>query len=307
MRLFWIILLGLPLTFQAQERVALVGGSASKASVAAVRDVNEEEVTRILDFELDGGIILVEAFIDQQPHTFVLDSGAPGLILNNFQSNGIKTSITGINGTMTAYDLILKNFSWADKHYPSIAATSMDLSRLESMTKRKISGLIGYDLLKDYELFLDYEKRVMQLQPHRVNIDEESVPLVRFPITFHEHLPVIEAEIAGQKLQLGLDTGAEINVLDQHISARIASAASDVVPYGKIYGVGNADVPSAQVRVSVTRIRRAAYREMNFVLTDLSGIMDRGMTKIDGILGFPFLSSCKFSIDFRKKEQKVWP
>lgn len=304
MPLLWIILLVLPLAAYTQERVAYVSGNWE---YNVLDETPEDNITRVLNFELDGGIILVEAFINQESHTFVLDSGAPGLILNNFQSDGPQSIIKGLNGSATAYDLTLHNFTWADIHYPAIPATSMDLSALETMTKRKISGLIGYELLKDYELFLDYENKVMQLQRRVENAPDDQRPLVRFPIRFQEHLPVIEAKIAGKKLQLGLDTGAEINVLDQRMSKKIATAASDQVPYGKIYGIGNAETPSARVRISVTHIRRAAYREMDFVLTDLSGIMDNGSSKIDGILGFPFLSSCKFSIDFRKKELKVWP
>jgi len=305
MRLLWIILLVIPFCAQAQERVAFVNGFGEKSG--ASEESSAENSTRVLDFELDGGIILVEAFIADESHIFVLDSGAPGLILNDFKSDGIPTQISGIKGTSIAYEMELKNFTWAGVTHASIAATSMDLSGLESMTKRKISGLIGYDLLKDYELFLDYEKQSMQLRRRIENSNDDSTPLVRFPISFQQHLPVIEAEIAGEKLQLGLDTGAEINILDQNISSRIASATSSSRPYGKIYGIGNKDVSSSKVRISVTRIRRAAYREMDFVLTDLSEIMDHNATKIDGILGFPFLSSCKFSIDFRKNELKVWP
>jgi len=82
--------------------------------------------------------------------------------------------------------------------------------------------------------------------------------------------------------------------------------ASDPQVYKKIYGVGNSEEPAQLIKVSVTKLEKAAYREMNYVLTDFTSILSGG-TDIDGILGFPFLSSCKFSIDFKTQELKVWP
>ena len=140
-----------------QERVAYL--------MDADRDKGDHtysfEGIKKVDFELDGGIILVEALLNNSTQTFVLDSGAPGLILNNYnkgkKKKKKKEQVTGINGTAQAYSVIIENFVWAGISYPKMEAISMDLSHLESITKRKISGLLGYDLIKDFEVFLDYE------------------------------------------------------------------------------------------------------------------------------------------------------
>jgi len=300
---FLFLFLAISSNLLGQERVAYVSGSEGEYVDYSPNFTGVKEVK----FELDGGIILVEALFNNSVETFVLDSGAPGLILNNFKHKGEKTVMTGINGSVDSYAVSVENFTWAGISYPKIEAISMDLSHLESITKRKISGLIGYELLKDFELLLDYNSNAIQLKTVGTSFRNTSTPLVSFPFSFENHLPVIEAIIGEKKLRLGLDTGAEINVLDKRLSAQIARVASDPKPYGKIYGVGEQQKPAQLVKVAVTRVQRAAYRQMNYVLTDFSRITNDGTTNIDGILGFPFLSSCKFSIDFKTQQLHVWP
>jgi len=300
---YLFLLLAISSNLLGQDRVAYVSGSKGENIDYSANFTGVKEVK----FELDGGIILVEALLNDSLQTFVLDSGAPGLILNNYKQTGEKAVMTGINGSVESYSVSVDNFVWAGISYPEIGAISMDLSHLESMTKRKISGLIGYELLKDFELLLDYNSNAIQVKTVGASFRNTSTPLVSFPFSFENHLPVIEAMIGKKKLRLGLDTGAEINVLDKRLSGQIAKVASDPKPYGKIYGVGDQQKPAQLVKVAVTRVQRAAYRQMNYVLTDFSKITNDGTTNIDGILGFPFLSSCKFSIDFKTKQLHVWP
>jgi len=284
-----------------QERVAYVGGSDWRK----VHPTHNFKEVKNVAFELDGGIILVEATLNQSVQTFILDSGAPGLILNNFEKKGKKELMTGINGTTEAYAVTVEDFSWAGIVYTKLEAISMDLSHLESMTKRKISGLIGYELLKDFELLLDYKAQAIQIKSVGVTSTNATAPLISFPLSFENHLPVIDVVINKEKLRLGLDTGAEINVLDDRLSSRIAKVTSRPESYHGIYGVGEQSQSAQLVKVAVTRVQRAAYRQMNYVLTDFSSITSD--INIDGILGYPFLSSCKFSIDFKTRQLHVWP
>jgi len=294
--LLFIFVLSSPMT--GQERVAYLSGEDRDHTLHSSTFTGIKEVK----FELDGGIILVEAVLNNELQTFILDSGAPGLVLNNFYKKGKKETISGINGAVDAYSVKIENFQWAGIIYSSLEAISMDLSHLESMTKRKISGLIGYDLLKDFELLLDYGSQAIQLKS--METINTAQPVISFPLSFENHLPVIEAVIGKEKLRLGLDTGAEINVLDDRLSTRIASVASNPQPYSKIYGVGEQKKTAHIVKVALTKVARAAYRQMEYVLTDFASI--NNATKIDGILGFPFLSSCKFSIDFKSQQLHVW-
>ena len=298
-----LLFLILSVPSKGQDRIAYVDGP-DRDKVGHI--VSFEGIKKI-DIELDGGIILVEATLNNTVQTFVLDSGAPGLVLNNyFHKKGKKEQMTGISGTAEAFAVMVEDFVWAGITYPKMEAISMDLSHLESMTKRKISGLIGYELIKDFEIFLDYEGKAIQIKSVGNYSKEKHHPLVSFPLSFENHLPVIKAKIGKENLRLGLDTGAEINVLDKRLSSQIAEMTSEPQVYRKIYGVGNNDEPAQLIKVSVTKLERATYREMNYVLTDFSSILSGG-TNIDGILGFPFLSSCKFSIDFKTQQLNVWP
>ena len=188
----------------AQERVAYANSNKEVNKEVSVDFMGVKQVS----FELDGGIILVEARLNNSLETFVLDSGSEGLILNNFVKKGKKTEITGINGTVEAFKVMVENFVWAEITYPKMEAISMDLSHLESLTKRKISGLIGYELIKNFEILIDYGAQAIQIKSlDGKYLDNTRKPLVSFPLTFDNHLPVIEAVIGKEKLRLGLDTG----------------------------------------------------------------------------------------------------
>lgn len=301
-----ILFLLLPLAAFSQDRLAYI----SKLNMEYRPAILETTKKHNIHFELDGGMILVQAEIDEEEHLFILDSGAPGLILNNFSKKGKKSKVSGIQGELNAYDVQVERFSWGGIDYSDINGISTDLSHLESLTNRKISGLIGYDLLKNYEVSVNYDQKNIEVERKTKSRTLESgseKPLAIFPISFWNHLPVINVKIGDEVLRLGLDTGAEINIIDQPILKKIESSIIQKQSHKKIYGLGHTNTKSTRIMVDRTRVKCLGFRQMEYVVTDLSGLeLDDEKKGIDGILGYPFLSSCHFSIDFENQVLKVW-
>lgn len=296
-----LLLFCLPFTLLSQNRLAFV----SKFGVDNTPEILTIDKSHEVGFELDGGMILVHATIDENEHTFILDSGAPGLILNNFSKKGTPSVISGLQGEMKAYDVLLNHFKWAGIHYVNVDGVSTDLSHLENLTNRKISGLIGYDLLKHYEVSVDYSTQKIQMHYKKEQIVDNHV-LAVFPLAFWHHLPVIKVKIADKICRFGLDTGAEMNVVDEKILADINSEISGQQSDKHVYGLGHTSTSSKRVTINETRYKCFNFRAMEYIVADLSNLnMGETDFKLDGILGYPFLSSCHFAIDFENNVLKM--
>ena len=80
--------------------------------------------------------------------------------------------------------------------------------------------MIGYDVLESFEIQFNYHERFITL----TNLDKEgnryetpghtSERLDSFPIDIGNYIPLLEVIIDGEPKLMGLDTGAEYNLLD---------------------------------------------------------------------------------------------
>ena len=111
----------------------------------------------IIPFKRANNLILIEASIDTLSGNFVLDTGAPGLILNktyfreSWSSNTFEaTNATGSSSAVSK--TIVRDFNINELHFSKINAEITELSHIENKRGVKILGLLGVNLFKDYEL-----------------------------------------------------------------------------------------------------------------------------------------------------------
>lgn len=88
----------------------------------------------------------------------------------------------------------------------------IDLSHLESELKEPLYGLIGHNQLSYFTFHIDYTNR--QLNLWRTFHKQNHIIKKEISFILHNHIPIIEIDIAGKKLKLGLDTGAGVNTFD---------------------------------------------------------------------------------------------
>jgi hypothetical protein len=184
-----------------------------------------------------GNLLLVEARVDSLVGNFILDFGAPYLVLNRTyfrdyetQRSGLQAS--GVDGGERAVERItVDRLEMETLHWLDVEADLANLGAIEDRRGVQILGLMGLDLFLDLAVTIDPLQSVLTLQ----RLDEAGAPVdpdawdgrspgMRTEIRVREKRILLEGRVAGKRLGFLLDTGAEANVLDNNNASKVLRA-----------------------------------------------------------------------------------
>lgn len=287
-------------SMMAQSAVAFMGKSSSSLSSPIIPDKTPAIV--YIPFALEGGMIFVDAEIEGEKASFILDTGAPGLVINEFGvglSDKEKIEVEGVQGSATVNEVEISSFQWAGLKHRQVSAYVMDMRAFEDLTGRNIKGLIGYEFFKDQELLIDYDNQMIRLT--RIDRMPSSNQVLATSVPFQKlaHLPIVKMKINGKVGFFGLDTGSEINIIHSRWKRKLKNKT---IRWNQILGVDGQCQQVERIPITDTRIGSQIMQEMEFHFVDLSTIEKEYGIRLDGILGFPFFSSNKVSIDFEAEQ-----
>ena len=282
----------------AQPSIALVGIPAGSRGN---RDVQFQESSS--SFEIKAGLVFVEAFLNGEAGIFIIDTGAPGLVLNQKPREEEALEGMGVTGALTVEETQVGQFRLGLVQFRNLKAYKIDLSHLENRLHCDIAGLIGYEVLREMEIVLDYPNQVITfLSGSGWNADQQSG--VFFPFRIVNHIPVVEASLGKRPISLGLDTGAGANVLNKHLGKpyRVKKAERQ-----RIRGVDRQmkKTPVVQAPVAINGLETGKNTQ-EYWLLNLSQLHVDLDKPIDGLLGFPFLKDGKWSINYRTQKIHLW-
>lgn len=261
-----------------------------------------------LPAKVTDGLLVVEAEVDGRRGAFFLDSGAPGLLLNQREfapplGEGAPPALgsRGVNGGMTGFShYLVRHFDCQGIVLDSQQVATFDMASLQQrLGVAPLLGIIGYDVLRAYAVTLDYRAgRVLLRQPGAPGITPAAG--VRVPFRLRGHLPVVAATMEGRPYQLGIDCGAQTNLLDpaaaaalarklrhrEQVTLRGADAAGSTA--------GTATVPRLTLAEGQLTFRRQAT-----TFADISHLRRLpGPVPLEGLLGYPLLSQYRTTIDY---------
>lgn len=277
-------------------------------------EILSEHATRI-PFKLIDNLIIIEAELLSQRGNFIIDTGSETLILNKSHFRSKATKHQKNRSTAGVIDLIdnplekwLKEFIINDIRLENKHSDVIDLSHIESSKKIHLLGIIGYNILKDYEVFIDMY--LNQITLTRVDKNGERLdtrPMLETIIDtvdfkLKHHTIVLETYVDQHKLKFGLDTGAEYNQLNKRSSKKIlkyfypnkrlmlmgASGKKIEVMAGKLYRVKLTDT--------------IYFAPMETLLTNLNQMNEAFGTSLDGVLGYEFFKQQRTIINYKKEK-----
>ncbi len=267
----------------------------------------------VLPFTMHKGIIFIKAAIGKRVGEFMLDTGAPGIILNSRHfKDAEKTTlkVSGINNLIEnpkvkyVAKMTAKAISWL-----KFDAITINLLHLEQINRREILGLIGYQAFRKHELMIDYEKQEITLfkldKKGNKLISYDDVPLFTSKFKRLKHLAVVEVKIGKERLKLALDTGAQSNVIHKKWQKKLNR---HFLGFEKINvaGAGKKKALSLQGDLNKLWIGNVAFYNTKTIFTDLSKFRQSQGIRVDGLLGYHFLKKRKVSINFTKKTISFW-
>ncbi|NML66126.1 hypothetical protein HHL22_13010 [Hymenobacter sp. RP-2-7] len=257
------------------------------------------------------GLLVVEAEVDGRRGAFFLDSGAPALLLNQREFAPAATDTAalaqggrggrGVNGGLAGVaHYALLQFACQGLVVQNEEVATFDMASLERrLGVGKLLGIIGYDLLRDYALTLDYRAgRVLLQKPGAAGTAPGAG--VRVPFRLRGHLPVVTATIEGRPYQLGIDCGAQTNLLDPAAAAALARR----LRHREQVTLRGADATGSVAGAAIVpRLTLAGgqltFRHQATTFADVSNLSRvPGSLALEGLLGYPLLSQYRTTIDY---------
>jgi len=278
-------------------------------------EVINEYTTRI-PFKLVDHLIVIEAEISNKKGNFIIDTGSETLILNKvhfpefYEHQRKQSNASGVlQSVENSYEKYIKEFALENFKIYNKVSDVIDLSHIEIAKKIQLLGVIGYNILKDYEIFIDlylHQITLTKVDTFGEKLDknvylEKIVDSLDFKLK--NHTIVINGTVNDQNITFSLDTAAEFNQINKSINKKVlqqfkpmkrlllSGVASDrkiEVLAGKLY----------RVKLSET----VYFGPMYTVLTNLSKMNDAFGTDLDGILGYEFFIQKRTIINYQKKK-----
>lgn len=272
-----------------------------------------------IPFTRAGNLILIKAKIDSTEGNFVLDTGAPGLVLNitYFRqyavsaAGGDQGGITG--GVSDVYQAVVPHLSFHGIHYHQLETDVINLGQIESKKGVRILGLLGMQLFERFEMIIDYQHSLLHLHligrkeaaKYRSEQLSDTSTYSVIQIDLIKNKIIAHASIANKKLLFVVDYGAETNVLDSRLPGRVLDHFT-VSQRVLLHGAGDNKVEALFGTMQDVTIGTQRVASLPMLVTNLEKMCYSYNYCIDGMLGFDYLSLHKVGFNFVKRKMYIW-
>ena len=293
----------------------------SKFPSLSIFTLASDSLSCIIPFNRVGNLMVLKARTDTIEGNFILDTGAPGLVLNiTYFRNYPVTALhdgeqSGIGGSFggSIQKTSVRQLSFDKFQYFNAEADLTNLGQIENAKGIKVLGLLGVDLFKRCEMIIDFEKSLIYL--HRVGKKEASsyqhellkdTSLYRiFPIEITDNRIITSTEMEGKKLKLVIDCAAESNILDSRLPNKIFENIT-ITRRVKLAGPGDKKIDALYGSLNNMKIGTLDINNLPVTITNLEYTCFAHGGCVDGVLGFDFLSLHKIGFNFVNRKMYIW-
>lgn len=261
-------------------------------------------------FRLVGRLIVVEAAAEGQRGNFVLDTGSSKLLLNavHYDSGALLAGRSmGVTGKVSGVrQKTISDFNWAALPFSDLTVDIIDLGHLERKKNVEILGLIGYEVLRDFEVTIDFQIRQITL----TRLDErgerlDSLALLEpvmdsLDFKLQAHWITLSGQVEKTPVRFGLDSGAEVNLLHHRIKRKVLDhfkISRRVV----LNGTGQDEVEVLAGKLYRFQCGNQRLSGMRTLLTNMNEMNTAYGTNLDGLVGFEFLCMKRTIINYKKQ------
>jgi predicted aspartyl protease len=287
---------------------------ANRPVALKVPDIKADTASIVIPLKRIGKLFLIEATVDGETGNLVFDTGASGLVLNSTYfrdhvSFGQNTS-GGITGSLgTEEKVTVDKLDLGTIKYKKVSATLSNLGHIENRRGVKVLGLFGFELIRSYEIRIDYSNNTLTLLPtdrkgNLLNPSAIFTPDYLQKVDFLHNIMFMKAEVGGKMLRFCFDTGAETNVLSTDLPDDVLETVS-ITRTSKLRGAGQTTTEVFYGVMNSFQIGDTAFQQMETIITYLDHLNESYGTHLDGVVGFDFISKGTFCINFVKNQMGI--
>ena len=270
-----------------------------------------------IPFELSGNLILMQASAnDSLASWFIFDTGAESTVIDAQMAKDLKLKpsgkIVGTGSAGTAEAIIFKGISL---RFPNVEAVNLTvgalpLDFLSSSFGRKIGGIIGNDIIKEFVVEVDYASQIINFyepQSYQYSGDGEIIPFI-----IEENLPFIRATIAidGRTKIDGkfeLDTGSTGSILLNAPFVRKHQLIKGISKTKQI-NVGGVGGTGRTLLGRIKNVTIGRFALENPVARFYQGTRgDNASAKYDGLIGGEIFRRFKVIFDYPRRQMILEP
>lgn len=282
--------------------------------------LGQDSVSCVIPFSRAGNLILLRATADTIAGNFILDTGAPGLMLNltyfrdyaaTADHGEEESGITGGNAPVIRTEVKTLGFGCITTY--NAGANLLSLGHIENIKGVKILGLLGVSLFRQFEMVIDYENNLLYL--HRFGKKDKQTYLsphlnnaaafTTVPFEMWNNKIVTTTILNGKKIRLIIDSGAESNLLDSRLPQSVFDNV-EILKRIRLNGTGDKKVEALYGNLSNLFIGDQNTGILPVIITNLEKTCLADNSCIDGILGFDFLSLHKIGFNFVTNKMYIW-
>ena len=277
-------------------------------------EILNKYTTRI-PFKLIDHLIVIEAELLNKKGNFIIDTGSETLILNKvhfptkYSHNKKEKKTYSINQLIdNPFKKKLDEFKIQHFTLKNKKSDVINLSHIEKNKNIHLLGIIGFSILKDYEVFIDLHLNQITLSKvdkHGNKLDpnvylEKIIDSIQFKLK--KHTIVLSCLVQDQAVKFGLDTGAEFNQINKSIGKKVLKHFKPKKRVTLI-GAGNGKLEVLVGHLHRVKLSNTQYfGPMNTVLTNLSKMNEAFGTNLDGVLGYEFFKYKRTIINYQKEK-----
>lgn len=280
--------------------------SASPGWNLLASDAKGDFDTLKLPLKRAGNLLIVEASVDGIRGNFILDTGAPGLILNTtyFREKAIRKNRTsvGIAGTTTGvYEMEVNKLQISNLYYEKILVELTELSHIENSKNIQIYGLLGTALFEELEMYIDIRRSTLTLVKPSKNVTPKRNADVNTLLSVSNNALIIPLKVNGKILNTCFDTGAEMLVLDPLLPNKILNDVQ-LTKRLNVTGTGGQKTEVWSGTLKSLQFGKLEIKNTEVLITNLQQLSEVYGQPIDAIIGFALLDKGIIYINMRKNQ-----
>jgi hypothetical protein len=253
------------------------------------------------------GKLLLAGTLEGENGYFILDTGAPTLVINRPIDENNSDCAYSINRDVVVQPTVVQTYSWGGLSKTNAQALAVDLSHLESALGVRVLGLLGYEELRDRHWIFDFKKqKLYQDKSLTAPLYKKLIPKVVLPFKLEGHLPVVQVDIGSASYWFAIDTGAARNLLGEELVLGPLQYLFSVEQTEELQGLDQEVQLVRSGRLEDVTLGHKNFANPSFLVTDLAALHNATGLKIDGLLGYPFFEQYTFSIDYKTRKIFIW-